>query len=133
MRKNASYLLRQKQPIAPLQRHALPGVLVIGGETGGVSGLGDAAVDDLLERVDAVAGGGVVVVVKMHCDGWCGEARVFLWSLGVAGRRYLRVDSILSWWKKISETAVRRMVVPVCNHVMGWTVWWARDLMRLFC
>ena len=82
-----------------------------------MSGLGDAAVDDLLEGVDAVAGGGVVVVVEMHCDG-CAGRRGFLLSLGVACRRYLKVDWVLSWWKKISETAVREMVVPVDYHVI---------------
>lgn len=42
----------------PIQsRCDIPRVLVIGGETGGVSGLGDLAVNNLLQGVDALAVG----------------------------------------------------------------------------
>jgi hypothetical protein len=47
-------LLGQKQSIALLNGNPVPRVLVVGGETGRVRALADFAVDDLLERVDAL-------------------------------------------------------------------------------
>jgi hypothetical protein len=47
-------LLCQKQSISLLDRDPVPRVLVIGRETGRVGALGDLAVDDFLERVDAL-------------------------------------------------------------------------------
>lgn len=42
------------------------GPFVIGGEAGGVRGLGDLALEDLLEGVDALAGAGLDVAHQMH-------------------------------------------------------------------
>lgn len=48
-------LLRQQQAEAALQRHPLPGPLVVGREARRVRRLGDLPVGDLLEGVEAVA------------------------------------------------------------------------------
>lgn len=58
-------LLRQEQVEAALQCDALARPLVIGREAGGMRRLGDLAVGDLLEGVEAVAAG-VEGVHQMH-------------------------------------------------------------------
>lgn len=58
-------LLRQKQVKATLQRNALARPLVVGREARRVRRLGDLAVGDLLEGVQAVAAG-VEGVHEMH-------------------------------------------------------------------
>jgi hypothetical protein len=62
---------------------SLPGVLVVGGEASGVGGLGDLAVVDLLEGVEALAGGRHGVH-EMH-----GGGSLFggVWGLKVGGMR----------------------------------------------
>lgn len=47
-------LLCQEQSVALLDGDTVPRVLVVWGETGWVRALADLAVDDLLERVDAL-------------------------------------------------------------------------------
>lgn len=51
---NLVLLLCQEQPISLLDRNAMPRVLVIRGEACRVRALANFAVDDLLERVDAL-------------------------------------------------------------------------------
>lgn len=58
-------LLRQEQVKATLQRNALARPLVVGREARRVRRLGDLAVGDLLEGVEAVAAG-VEGVHEMH-------------------------------------------------------------------
>ena len=41
--------------VLPIELIDIPRVLVIGGETGGVGGLGDLAINNLLQGVDALA------------------------------------------------------------------------------
>lgn len=48
-------LLCQEQSVALLNGHAVPRVLVVWGESGGVCALADFAIDDLLERVDTLS------------------------------------------------------------------------------
>lgn len=83
-------LLRQKQVKATLQRNALTRPLIIGRKARRVRRLGDLAVGDLLEGVEAVAAG-VEGVHQMH-DGRlvsggelknAGESRIWIWLLGV--------------------------------------------------
>ena len=63
-------LLRQKQSISPLDGNAVPRVLVVGREPGGMRTLADFAVDDFLEGIDALRGvGRVGDVHKMHAGG----------------------------------------------------------------
>jgi hypothetical protein len=58
-------LLGQEQGKSALQSNTLARPLVVGGDARGVSGLGDLAVGDLLEGVEAVAAG-VEGVHQMH-------------------------------------------------------------------
>lgn len=63
-------LLGKEETESPLQGDPLAGVLVVGGEAGRVRRLGDLAVEDLLQGVDAVA---VLTldVHEMHFAGVC--------------------------------------------------------------
>lgn len=51
----AHTLLGQKQTVALLDGDAMPRVLVVWREPGGVCALADLAIDDFFERVDALA------------------------------------------------------------------------------
>jgi len=88
-------LLRQKQSIALLNRHPMPRVLVVRGETGRMRALADFAVDDFLERVDALgrvervgdehemhAVGGLVCVGGRVLSGGWAYVKVW-WGVGI--------------------------------------------------
>jgi hypothetical protein len=57
-------LLRQKQTVSLLDGDAVPRVLVVGREARGVGALGDLAINDLAQRVDAL--GRVLGVGDVH-------------------------------------------------------------------
>jgi len=52
-----AHIVRATFILPRIALESLPGVLVVGGEAGRVGGLGDLAVVDLLEGVEALAGG----------------------------------------------------------------------------
>lgn len=77
-------LLSEEETESPLQGNPLAGVLVVGREAGRVGGLGDLAVEDLLQRVDAVA---VLAldVHQMHGSGCFGGLTGVIEGLTVSG------------------------------------------------
>lgn len=81
----------------------MPRVLVVWGEAGRVRGLCDFAVGDLLEGVDAFAGGGEGVH-EMH--GWFWEGVVVWWFGGLAGWRDLGGFGRAGLWWVVGDERV---------------------------